>query len=106
MSAEMLPGFIVPVHRALAEPILLAGAPRSVAIANGTIAAAIALGLRLWLAGLILWGIGHLLSVWAEPSKVPAGRSTVGMRAEGARHDAQFVAVTLRHLKYPSHLSA
>jgi type IV secretion system protein TrbD len=88
MSAEMLPGFIVPVHRALAEPILLAGAPRSVAIANGTIAAAIALGLRLWLAGLILWGIGHLLSVWA------------------ARHDAQFVAVTLRHLKYPSHLSA
>jgi type IV secretion system protein TrbD len=88
MSAEMLPGFIVPVHRALAEPILLAGAPRSVAIANGTIAAAIALGLRLWLAGLILWGIGHLLSVWA------------------ARRDAQFVAATLRHLKYPSHLSA
>jgi type IV secretion system protein TrbD len=88
MSADLLPGFIVPVHRALAEPILLGGAPRSVAIANGTIAAAIALGLRLWLAGLVIWAIGHLLSVWA------------------ARHDAQFVQVALRHLKYPSHLSA
>ena len=40
------------MHRALTEPILMGGAPRSVAILNGTLAAALGLGLRLWLAGL------------------------------------------------------
>lgn len=76
-------GFFAPVHRSLTEPILLGGAPRAVAIANGTIAAAIALGLRLWLAGLVIWAIGHLAAVWA------------------ARRDAQFMDVTRRHLRYP-----
>ena len=37
-------GFTVPVHRALTEPILLAGAPRAFAILNGTLAGAIGLG--------------------------------------------------------------
>jgi type IV secretory pathway TrbD component len=51
MSVETeLPGFQVPVHRALTEPILLGGAPRAVAIVNGTLAAAIGLGLQRWLA--------------------------------------------------------
>ena len=35
------PGFAAPVHRALTEPILLGGAPRAVAILNGTLAAAL-----------------------------------------------------------------
>ena len=52
---EPIPGFEAPVHRALTEPILLAGAPRAVAILNGTLSAAIGLGLRLWIAGLALW---------------------------------------------------
>src|SRR6185436_14695879 len=34
-------GFAAPVHRALTEPILLGGAPRAVAIVNGTVAAAL-----------------------------------------------------------------
>src|SRR3546814_18960830 len=38
-TAEV-PGFSVPVHRALTEHILLGGAPRAIAILNGTIAAA------------------------------------------------------------------
>lgn len=76
-------GFSAPVHRALAEPILLAGAPRALTIVNGTLAGAIGLGLRLWLAGLAIWAVGHLLSVWA------------------ARRDPQFVDVARRHLKYP-----
>ena len=54
-----IPGFMAPVHRALVEPILLGGAPRAVAIANGTLAAAMGLGLRLWIAGLVIWAIGH-----------------------------------------------
>jgi type IV secretion system protein VirB3 len=87
MGAEdIVPGFTAPVHRALAEPILLGGAPRAVAIANGTVAAAIGLGLRVWLAGLALWLVGHLVAVWA------------------ARRDAQFVEVGRRHLRYPPYL--
>ena len=56
---EDVRGFFAPVHRALTEPILLGGAPRTVAIANGTLAGAVGLGLRLWLAGLVIWAIGR-----------------------------------------------
>ena len=86
MGDDQVSGFTAPVHRALAEPILLGGAPRAVAIANATLAAAIGLGLRLWLAGLAIWLVGHLLAVWA------------------AKRDPQFVDVVRRHLRYPSHL--
>ena len=81
---EPVPGFMAPVHRALTEPILLGGAPRSVAILNGTLAAALGLGLRLWLVGVLLGAIGHLVAVWA------------------ARRDPQFVDVARRHLRYPA----
>jgi type IV secretion system protein VirB3 len=81
-----IPGFEATVHRALTEPILLAGAPRSVAIINGTLAAAVGLGLRLWIAGVVLWLIGHAAAVWA------------------AKKDPSFVDVVRRHLRYPSHL--
>ena len=57
-SDAPISGFAVPVHRALTEPILLGGAPRAVAILNGTLAAALGLGLRLWLAGLLLAAVG------------------------------------------------
>ncbi len=81
-----LPGFEVPLHRALTEPILLGGAPRTVAIANGTLAAAVGLGLQLWLPGIALWLVGHVLAVW------------------GAKADPQFMPVFARHLKHPSWL--
>jgi type IV secretory pathway TrbD component len=44
---SLTPGYEVALHRSLTEPILLAGAPRSFAILNGTLAASIGLGLRL-----------------------------------------------------------
>ena len=87
-ETDLVPGFEVAVHRALTEPILLAGAPRAVAILNGTISAAIGLGLRLWIAGLALWVIGHLAAVWA------------------AKRDPSFVEVVRRHVRYPVHLGA
>lgn len=74
-------GFEALLHRALTEPILLGGVPRTVAIANGTLAAAVGLGLRLWLVGFALWLIGHALGLWAT------------------RIDVQFMAVFARHLK-------
>jgi len=84
---EEIPGFTAPVHRALTEHILLGGAPRAVAILNGTLAAALGLGLRLWLAGLLLGVLGQAVAVWA------------------ARRDPDFVDVVRRHLRIPGHLS-
>ncbi|WP_375551385.1 VirB3 family type IV secretion system protein [Rhodophyticola porphyridii] len=83
---DLVPGFTIPVHRALTEPILLGGAPRTIAIANGTLAAAVGLGLQLWLAGILLWAIGHIAAVWA------------------AKHDPLFVDVVRRHVRIPGHL--
>jgi type IV secretion system protein VirB3 len=82
---DAVAGFDAPVHGALTEPILLGGAPRAVAIANGTLAAAVGLGLRLWIPGLVIWAVGHAVAVWA------------------AKRDASFVEVVQRHLRYPAH---
>jgi len=87
-SDEPAVGFYAPVRRSLTEPILLGGAPRALAIINGTLAAALGLGLRLWLAGLLIWLIGHMAAVWA------------------ARRDPAFVDVVRRHLRYPTHFGA
>ena len=84
---EPIAGFYAPVHRALTEPILLGGAPRSVAILNGTLAGAVGLGLQLWLAGILIWAVGHIAAVWA------------------AKRDPLFVEVARRHLRIPGHLS-
>ena len=87
-TGDSIVGYEALVHRALTEQILLGGAPRNVAILNGTLAAALGLGLRLWTPGLAFWLIGHAAAVWA------------------AKRDAQFVDVTRRHLRYPTHFRA
>ena len=81
MSARSIEGFEIPLHRSLTEPILLGGAPRSVAILNGTIAAALGIGLQLWIAGIAFWLVGHTVAVFA------------------AKRDPQFAAVLARHLR-------
>jgi len=82
----MTPGFEMPLHRSLTEPILMAGAPRAVAIVNGTLAAAVGIGLQLWIPGILMWIVGHTLAVW------------------GAKADPQFLEVFARHLKHASFL--
>lgn len=79
-------GYEAPVHRALVEPILLGGAPRTVSIVNGTLAAALGLGLQQWIAGLAVWALGHTLAVFA------------------ARRDPDFASVLVRHLRQRGHL--
>lgn len=81
---EDLPGFAAPVQRALAEPIMMAGAPRALAIINGTLAAAVGIGLRLWIAGALIALIGHGLAVLA------------------ARRDPQILPVARRHVALPT----
>ena len=77
VSRHDVPGFEVPVHRALVEPILLAGAPRRIAIVNGTLAAALGLGLRLWIAGLVAWVLAHGLAVMVA-RRDPQGFDVLG----------------------------
>ena len=84
-SSTHLEGFEAPVHRALVEPILLGGAPRALAILNGTVAAALGLGLQQWIAGLVLWALGHSVAVLA------------------AKRDPSFASVLVRHLRQRGH---
>jgi type IV secretion system protein VirB3 len=86
-GAAHIEGFEAPLHRALCEPILLGGAPRAIAIMNGTAAAALGLGLQQWIAGLALWAVGHSLAVVA------------------ARRDPDFASVLARHLRQRGHLA-
>lgn len=78
---QHIEGFEAPLYRSLTEPILLGGAPRTLAIVNGTVAAAIGLGLQQWIAGLALWLAGHTLAVFA------------------AKRDPDFAVVLTRHLR-------
>ncbi|SFJ97837.1 type IV secretion system protein VirB3 [Sphingomonas sp. NFR04] len=80
-TGQHLPGFEAAIHASLGSPILLGGAPRGIAIVNGTVAAAVGLGLQQWLAGLVLWAVGHSIAVFA------------------ARRDPDFAPVLLRHLR-------
>ncbi|MBV9511213.1 MAG: VirB3 family type IV secretion system protein [Caulobacteraceae bacterium] len=80
-------GFEVPLHRALTETILLGGAPRGIAILNGTLAAALGLGLQQWIAGVAIWLVGHSLAVVA------------------AKRDPDFASVLVRHLRQKAWLS-
>ena len=86
-SHSLPPGYEVPLHRALTDPVLIAGAPRGFAIINGTLAAAIGLGLRLWLAGLVVWLAGHAIAVWVT------------------RKDPEFLLVLSRHARHKGALS-
>jgi type IV secretion system protein VirB3 len=79
--SDRVEGFVIPLHRSLTQPLLLGGAPRTLAIANGTLAAALGLGLQMWVPGLVIGLIGHSLAVFA------------------ARYDPDFVPVVLRHLR-------
>jgi len=85
---EDIPGFEVPLHTALCQPVLLAGAPRGFAILNGTLALVIGLGLHLWWlgfpVGLVLHGIATLM----------------------AKHDPDWFDVVRRHLRQPSYLDS
>ncbi|WP_375210662.1 VirB3 family type IV secretion system protein [Hyphococcus sp.] len=83
----MAEGYEIPLHRSLTEPILMAGAPRTAAIAIGTLAAAIGLGLQLWIPGLILWAVGHSAAVFM------------------ARSDPDFMAVAARSTRHKEHLT-
>ncbi len=81
-AVSNIEGFEIPLHKSLTEPILMGGAPRTVAIVNGTLAAALGLGLQLWIAGIVVWIAGHGAAVYA------------------ARKDPAFMDVLVRHIRH------
>jgi len=86
-SAPLPEGYSVPMHRSLTEPILMGGSPRLPAIVNGTIAAAIGIGMQLWIVGILFWMIAHGLCVFA------------------AKRDPKFAEVLMRHVRHKGYLS-
>ena len=87
VSTGNIEGFEIPLHRALTEPILMGGAPRTVAIVNGTLAAALGLGLQLWLVGIIVWILGHSAAAYA------------------ATKDPAFMDVLVHHVRHKGYLA-
>ena len=86
-TGHHIEGFEAPIHGSLGSAILLGGAPRGLAIVNGTIAAAVGLGLQQWVVGLILWAAGHSIAVVA------------------ARRDPDFAPVLIRHHRQKGYLA-
>ena len=73
-------GFSVPIHHAMISPLTIAGAPRTFTLLNGTVTAAMTVGLQtpFYLPiGIFL----HLLAVWAT------------------KKDPEFFDILLRHIK-------
>lgn len=87
MNSELPEGYVIPVRRSLTQPILMGGVPRTAAILNGTLAAALGLGLQLWMLGIIYYVSAHTLCVLA------------------ASRDPQFMEVLIRHIKHKGYLS-
>jgi len=86
-AAQHIEGFRIPVHRSLTQPIMMAGAPRAATILNGTLAAALGLGLQLWPVGIAIWALSQTACVFA------------------AKRDPLFLDVLRRHLRQKSYLS-
>lgn len=83
----MIEGFEVPIHRSLTQTLLLAGAPREITIINGTLTAALVLGLHS-MSGLPVGLVLHLVAVAAT------------------RKDPQFFATFRRQIRQKTFYSA
>jgi type IV secretion system protein VirB3 len=83
-----VPGFVIAFHSSLAEPVTIAGAPRTLAILNATLAAIITLGLQVpWLG-------------------LPLGLGVHALAAGLTKRDPYLFEALRRHLKHKPHLSA
>jgi type IV secretion system protein VirB3 len=80
-------GFEIPIHKSLTEQLMIGGVPRAIAIANGTIVAALGLGLHSFYA----FPLGVVLHLLAQAA---------------TKRDPQFFDCFLRHLKQKNHYGA
>lgn len=80
--------YVAPLRTSLTRPILMAGVPRGFAILNGTVCAAIAIGLQQPLIGAPLWMALQGCAAWA------------------AARDPWFLETWPRHLAKPSYFAS
>lgn len=73
-------GYEIPIHRSLIQPILIGGVPRTIALINGTLVAALGLGLHSFLA-------------------LPAGLIIHFLALAATRVDPDFFSCFRRHLR-------
>ncbi|MDA0912011.1 MAG: VirB3 family type IV secretion system protein [Proteobacteria bacterium] len=73
-------GFVIKIHNSLTTPLLTAGVPRQFFILNGTLGAAIVLGMQSWY-GIPIFIIMHTVAVLMT------------------KKDPQFFQVMVRHVK-------
>jgi type IV secretion system protein VirB3 len=85
---EEIPGYQVPLHTALTQPVLLAGAPRTFAILNATLALVIGMGMHLWWVGIPVGGLTHLAALTMT------------------KRDPDWFDVVRRHLRQPAYLGS
>ena len=79
-------GFEVPIHRSLTQTIMIAGIPRELAIVNGTLTAALVLGMHSF------WGlpVGFVLHV-----------ASIAV----SKRDPQFLSTFRRHIRQKRYYS-
>ena len=80
-------GFQIPIHRSLTQVIMIAGAPREMTILNGTITAALALGLH---------------SLWA----IPLSLAVQSVAAHLAKEDPYFFETFRRQIRQRNYYHA
>ncbi len=80
-------GFEVPIHRSLTQVIMIGGVPREIAILNGTMTAAIVLGIH-------------------SPIGIPLGLIVHLLALRLAKSDPQFFYVYRRCLRYKNYYEA
>ena len=80
-------GFEIPIHRSLTQPIMIGGVPREIAILNGTITAALVLGMH---------------SFWGLPLGIVIHIASLTL----SKRDPQFFATFRRQVKQRSFYSA
>ncbi len=79
-------GYEIPIHRSLTDQILLGGVPRSIAILNGSVGAALGLGAQSWFV-IPICLVVHVLAMVAT------------------KKDPQFFDCLRRHTKQKSYYS-
>ena len=80
-------GFRIPIHRSLAEPIMMGGVPRNIAIANGVAVVSCVLGAH---------------NLWILPIGILSHVVLVALH----RRDKEILSVLKRNLAKPPHLRA
>ena len=85
---EEIQGYQVPLHVALTQPILMAGAPRAFAILNGTLALVIGMGMHLWWLGF------------------PGGAALHALAVLMTKRDPHWFDLFRRHLHQPAYLDS